>query len=196
MHLTDLKMVSLEGYSKYESKFEELWGLWVALLGEGIGAPDFLKKDRFLTGLCEPLREKVRGKFPTTYEEAATFAKRKKKKMVLYSKEGGSLSDHEGCPQHFPNEPWQPRPGPAPQGAVQLVERGQQDLLHHITQQLENLSVNLVGGRMQHKNQERGNRRQARELQCYNCGEAGHAMYFCPHPRRYGGGKNYQRGRH
>ena len=118
MQLTGLKMVSLEGYLKYESKSEELWGPWVASLGEGVGASDFLKKDVFLAGLCEPLREKVRGKFPMTYEEATNFARRKKRKMVLYSREGGSLSDHEGYLQHFPDEPWQPRPGPVPQGVL------------------------------------------------------------------------------
>ena len=33
--LSDLKMTSLEGYTRYESKFVEIWNLWVASLGEG-----------------------------------------------------------------------------------------------------------------------------------------------------------------
>ena len=52
--LSDLKMTSLEGYSRYETKFVELWGLWVASLGEGEAVPNFLKKDKFLVGLYEP----------------------------------------------------------------------------------------------------------------------------------------------
>ena len=190
--LSDLKMTSLEGYSKYEAKFVELWGLWVASLGEGEGAPDFLKKDKFLVGLCEPLRKKVRGKFPASYEEAIAIAKRKKKKIYLHNNPEGSLSDHEGCPQHYPEEPWRPMPAPAPQGAAQQRGGNQQDILERITNQLESLSVNLVGGRVQQNNHDRGNRRQQRELHCYNCGENGHGMYHCPYPRRYQG-EGYQR---
>ena len=33
-------------------------------------------------------------------------------------------------------------------------------------------------------------RRQAQEYHCYNCGENGHGMYYCPHPRR----QNFNRG--
>ena len=68
-------MISLEGLSRYETKFVELWGLWITSLGEGQGALDFLKKDKFMLGLCEPLREKVRGKFPASYEEAVEIAR-------------------------------------------------------------------------------------------------------------------------
>ena len=74
-------MTSLEGFSKYETKFIELWGLWLASLGEGEAAPDFLKKDKFMLGLCEPLWEKVPGNFPASYAEAVETAKRKKKKL-------------------------------------------------------------------------------------------------------------------
>ncbi|MCO5581752.1 hypothetical protein L7F22_035641 [Adiantum nelumboides] len=65
----------------------------------------------------------------------------------------------------------------------------QQDLLNRITHQLEDLSVQLVrGGRGPPPNQEqaRGPRRQAQEYHCCNCGENGHGMYYCPHPRRIG----------
>ncbi|MCO5575813.1 hypothetical protein L7F22_029618 [Adiantum nelumboides] len=70
--------------------------------------------------------------------------------------------------------------------------RGQQDMLQQInnlTNQLENLSVNLVQAARRPAEGNGGNRppprRQARELICYNCGENGHGMYNCPHPRRY-----------
>ncbi|MCO5566295.1 hypothetical protein L7F22_019971 [Adiantum nelumboides] len=65
----------------------------------------------------------------------------------------------------------------------------QQELLIRITHQLEDLSVHLVqGGRGPPPNQEqaRGPRRQAQEYHCYNCGENGHGMYYCLHPRRIG----------
>ena len=141
-----------------------------------------------MTSLCEPLREKVRGKFPTTYEEAVAVAKRKKKKMNLHHNPEGSLTDHEGCPQLYPEEPRRPAPGPAPHGVAPEGETAQQDVLERITHQLENLSVNLVGGRPQQQNQERrGPRPPQREFLCHNCGEAGHGMYYCPHPRQYQG---------
>ncbi|MCO5551558.1 hypothetical protein L7F22_005062 [Adiantum nelumboides] len=65
----------------------------------------------------------------------------------------------------------------------------QQELLSRITHQLEDLLVHLVrGGRGSPPNQEqaRGPRRQAQEYHSYNCGENGHGMYYCPHPRRIG----------
>ena len=193
--LSDLKMTSLEGYTRYETRFVELWNLWVASLGEGGAAPDFLKKDKFMAGLCEPLREKVRGKFPATYAEAVETAKRKKRKLYLQNNPNGSLSDHEGCAQHYPEEQWRPPPAPAPQGAVQQRGGNQQEILERITHQLENLSVNLVGGRGQNANHDRGNRRQQGVPHCYNCGEDGHGMYYCPHPRRYQGDRNPRGGR-
>ena len=66
-----------KGYARYETTFEELWGLYIA----APSMPDFFKMDKFLTGLCEPLREKMREKSPTTYEKAITIAQRKKKKL-------------------------------------------------------------------------------------------------------------------
>ena len=53
-------MTSLEGYSRYETKFVELWGLWVASPREGEATPNLLKKDKSLVGLCEPLCKTIR----------------------------------------------------------------------------------------------------------------------------------------
>ena len=72
--------------------------------GEGQGAPNFLKKDTFMLGLCEPLHEKVRGKFLASYEEAMEIVRRKKKKLFLHNNPDGSFMDHEGCPQHYLEE--------------------------------------------------------------------------------------------
>ncbi|MCO5609828.1 hypothetical protein L7F22_064060 [Adiantum nelumboides] len=48
--------------------------------GEG-RAPNFLQKERFLDGLSSPLKEKVKGKFPTTFEEAMQLAQLKDRKL-------------------------------------------------------------------------------------------------------------------
>ena len=69
--------------------------------------------------------------------------------------------------------------------------------LQRVTNQLNELSVNMFQGSRvpaQPPNEERAQnaqplRRPARrqEYFCYNCGEDGHGMYFCPHPRRHPG---------
>ena len=72
------------------------------------------------------------------------------------------------------------------------------ELLQKVTNQLEDLSINLVQGpRMQPqpRNEERVQDAQPprrpparrQENTCWNCGEDGHGMYFCPHSRRYFG---------
>ncbi|MCO5598265.1 hypothetical protein L7F22_052357 [Adiantum nelumboides] len=76
-------------------------------------------------------------------------------------------------------------------------ESSQQELLQQITNQLESLSINLVQGVRapqsgNDRNRQEG-QRQTREYVCYNCGEVGHGMYFCPHPRRYQGNGNHRR---
>ena len=73
------------------------------------------------------------------------------------------------------------------------------DLLQKVTSQLDNLSISLVQGvqapqqpppppSIERRNDASPQRRpQRREYFCHNCGEDGHGMYFCPHPRRYPG---------
>ena len=55
----------------------KLWAKWKAILGEGERAPNFLKKENFLVGLNPLLQEKVRGKFPKTFDEARQLARAK-----------------------------------------------------------------------------------------------------------------------
>jgi len=85
----------------------------------------------------------------------------------------------------------QPPTQPAIDGDTHL------DLLQKVTNQLDNLSINLVQGVCAQQQPpppivERGNnaptqrRPQWMEYFCYNYGEDGHGMYFFPHPRRYG----------
>ena len=71
-----------------------------------------------MLGLCEPLREKVRGNFLASYEKAVEIARQKKKKLFLHSNPNGSFMDHEGCPQHYPEEPRQQILELTPQGTT------------------------------------------------------------------------------
>ncbi|KAH7432177.1 hypothetical protein KP509_07G011900 [Ceratopteris richardii] len=72
--------------------------------------------------------------------------------------------------------------------ATQAENEGtlQQDILQKLTQQLEQITLNLVRSQQDRpqREQNRGQRQQAQEFICYNCNERGHGMYNCPHPRR------------
>ena len=186
--LTYLQQVTIGSYAVYETQFLKLWNEWEASLPEGERAPNFLQKERFLAGLSPVLQEKVRGKFPENFEEAMHWAKAKDRKLQFQS----GLLRRELQP--LTNEQ-SPQPPPAP---PVTPEDPHLELLQRVTNQLDNLSINLVQGpRMQPqpRNEERMQdappprrppaRRQ--EYFCYNCGEDGHGMYFCPHPRRYPG---------
>ena len=58
----------------------------------------------------------------------------------------------------------------------------QQELLQHITNYLESISLNLVQEVSPKNERNQGPRRQEREHICYNCREFGHGMYFFPYP--------------
>ncbi|MCO5550774.1 hypothetical protein L7F22_004265 [Adiantum nelumboides] len=165
----ELRQGSLFEYNVYEVQFVELWERWVASLRLGEAAPDFLKKDRFVAGLCPPLREKVKGRFPVTWMDARDIARLKERKIRYQLQQREADQEEEGM-------------APVPPTNAPAAHRGQgnqdqQELLNRITHQLEDLSVHLVrGGRAPPPNQEqaRGPRRQAQEYHCYNCGENGH----------------------
>ena len=70
-------------YKAYEEQFRKLWEKWEASLGAGEGAPNCLKKYRFLNGLDLVVREIVREKFPDSFEQAVTYARAKDKKMTF-----------------------------------------------------------------------------------------------------------------
>ena len=184
--LTHLQQVTLGSYAVYETQFLKLWNEWEASLPEGERALNFLQKERFLADLSPVLQEKVKGKFPESFQEAIHWDKAKDRKLQFQS----GLLRRELQP--LTNE--QP-PQPPPTPPVTL-EDPHLELLQRVTNQLDNLSINLVQGpRMQSqpRNEEREQnapllrrppaRRQ--EYFCYNCGEDGHGMYFYPHPRRY-----------
>ncbi|MCO5563990.1 hypothetical protein L7F22_017645 [Adiantum nelumboides] len=68
--LNELRFVNVFEYGEDELQFMDLWNKWVAPLAIGKRAPDFLKRDRFVAGLCLPLEDKVKARFPVTFEAA------------------------------------------------------------------------------------------------------------------------------
>ena len=79
--VTYLQQDNLASYLVYEAKFVKLWAEWEASLNEGERAPNFLQKEGFLAGLNPLLQEKVRGKFPETFNEARQLARAKDRKL-------------------------------------------------------------------------------------------------------------------
>ena len=79
--LSSLRQSALDSYQAYETHFLTLWAQWELSLPEGEGALDFLKKEKFLAGLSPSLQEKVKGKFPESFEEAMQWARLKDQKL-------------------------------------------------------------------------------------------------------------------
>ncbi|MCO5553788.1 hypothetical protein L7F22_007314 [Adiantum nelumboides] len=89
---------SLGGYNPYESKFTNLWERWAASLqGQG-GAPNFLKRDKFVEGMFPTLKEKVEAKFPQTFEEAQEIATVKFKKLLYQERKSNCVKEREEAP--------------------------------------------------------------------------------------------------
>ncbi|MCO5573994.1 hypothetical protein L7F22_027772 [Adiantum nelumboides] len=187
--ISSLHQATSRTYLTYESQFLRLWAEWEASLAEGERALNFLKKEKFLAGLFPDLQEKVKGKFPETFEEALQIARVKDRKLEYQAHT--SRVEHPQGPT-MADERLPPAPTTTP-------EDPHLELLQRVTNQLDNLSINMVQGVRQQQpqpNNERmpnGPRRQPqrRDYFCYNCGEEGHGMYFCPHPRNF----NAQAGR-
>ncbi|MCO5549168.1 hypothetical protein L7F22_002635 [Adiantum nelumboides] len=187
--ISSLHQATSRTYLTYESQFLRLWAEWEASLAEGERAPNFLKKEKFLAGLFPDLQEKVKGKFPETFEEALQIARVKDRKLEYQAHT--SRVEHPQGPT-MADERLPPAPTTTP-------EDPHLELLQRVTNQLDNLSINMVQGVRQQQpqpNNERmpnGPRRQPqrRDYFCYNCGEKGHGMYFFPHPRNF----NAQAGR-
>ncbi|MCO5612308.1 hypothetical protein L7F22_066573 [Adiantum nelumboides] len=172
---------SLSDYNTYESKFTNLWERWAASLqGQG-GAPNFLKRDKFVEGMFPTLKEKVEAKFPQTFEEAQEISTVKFKKLLYQERKSNCVKEREevNVPQHTNNAQLRV--------ASISADSHQEDLLHKLTQQLETLTLNLVQAPtrgQQPRDDARPLRRSTQELRCWNCNETGHGMYHCPHPRR------------
>ncbi|MCO5594973.1 hypothetical protein L7F22_049010 [Adiantum nelumboides] len=92
---------SLGDYNTYESKFTNLWERWAASLqGQG-GAPNFLKRDKFVEGMFPTLKEKVEAKFPQTFEEAQEIATVKFKKLLYQERKSNCVKEREEGVPHF-----------------------------------------------------------------------------------------------
>ncbi|MCO5611386.1 hypothetical protein L7F22_065639 [Adiantum nelumboides] len=100
-------------------------------------APECLKKDCFLAGLYPILREKVKVKFPDTFEKAMAYAKEKDRKLKFQAQLQGIME---------PPPPTQPIARAVAGTSATDQESSQQELLQQITNQLESLSINLVQG--------------------------------------------------
>ncbi|MCO5551288.1 hypothetical protein L7F22_004787 [Adiantum nelumboides] len=92
----ELRQGSLFEYNVYEVQFVELWERWVASLRLGEATPDFLKKDRFVAGLCPPLIEKVKGRFPVTWMDARDIARLKERKIRYQLQQRKADQEEEG----------------------------------------------------------------------------------------------------
>ncbi|MCO5558438.1 hypothetical protein L7F22_012021 [Adiantum nelumboides] len=134
-------------------------------------------------------KEKVKGKFPETFEEALQIARVKDRKLEYQAHT--SRVEHPQGPT-MADERLPPAPTTTP-------EDPHLELLQRVTNQLDNLSINMVQGVRQQQPQPNNERMpngpcrqpQRRDYFCYNCGEEGHGMYFSPHPRNF----NAQAGR-
>ncbi|KAH7296706.1 hypothetical protein KP509_26G035400 [Ceratopteris richardii] len=128
--LLSLRQVTLEDFSNYESKFQCVWRNREASLGANEVAPQFLKRDRFISGLFPSLKQKVESQFPGTFEEALEVARVKCRKLKFQSSKVEKL-------EHMDIVPAVP--------ATQAENEGtsQQDILQNLMQQLEQLTLNL-----------------------------------------------------
>ncbi|MCO5563653.1 hypothetical protein L7F22_017300 [Adiantum nelumboides] len=171
--ISSLHQATSRTYLTYESQFLRLWAEWEASLYEGERAPNFLKKEKFLAGLFPDLQEKVKGKFPETFEEALQIARVKDQKLEYQAHT--SRVEHPQGPT-MADERLRPAP-------TTTLEDPHLELLQRVTNQLDNLSINMVQGVRQQQPQPNNERMpngphrqpQRRDYFCYNCGEEGHA---------------------
>ncbi|MCO5581471.1 hypothetical protein L7F22_035356 [Adiantum nelumboides] len=145
---------------------------------QGETAPNFLQKERFLAGLAPVLREKVTCKFPDSFEDALTWARLKDRKLQF---QRSMLDQSQAAAAGTTSQEQAPPPPPNESGDPHL------DLLQRVTNQLDNLSINLIHGLQpqqpaQPQAQRQGPNGQAqrrppkRDIHCYNCNEDGHAL--------------------
>ena len=174
------KQSHLNDFSNYETKFKILWEKWATSFEDRGVAPDFLKKERFVSGLIPELREKVEARYPHTFDEALEIAKQKYQKLnykVKQFRDGREKVIMDAS--QLAEENLVGTSNPPPSGDPQ------QDIIQKLTQTLETLTLNLVQGpRETQRDEGRAPRRQAQEFKCWNFLETGHGMYHCPYPRR------------
>ena len=114
-----------------------MWREWEASLPQGERTPDLLQMEKFLEGLLPSLREKVKGKITKTFQEALQWARQKDRKLQFQSQ---LLKPHQPLVSQvtLPNES-----APIPQPSTKDPHL---EMLQRVTNQLDNLSINLVQG--------------------------------------------------
>ena len=75
------KQSHLNDFYNYETKFKILWEKWATSFEDRGVAPNFLKKERFVSGLIPELHEKVEARYPHTFDEGLEIAKQKYQKL-------------------------------------------------------------------------------------------------------------------
>ena len=128
-------------FLNYETKFKILWEKWAISFEDRGVAPEFLKKERFVSGLIPELREKVEARYPHTFEEALEISKQKYQKMnykVKQFRDGREKVIMDAS--QLAEENLVGTSNPLPSGDPQ------QDIIQKLTQTLETLTLNLVQG--------------------------------------------------
>lgn len=67
------RQAKIEDFEEYKAQFERLWHDWERRIQNPGAAADFLKRERFVSGLHPLLRVKVEENEPTTYADAVTL---------------------------------------------------------------------------------------------------------------------------
>ncbi|MCO5557281.1 hypothetical protein L7F22_010842 [Adiantum nelumboides] len=134
--ISSLHQATSRTYLTYESQFLRLWAEWEASLAEGERAPNFLKKEKFLAGLFPDLQEKVKGKFPETFEEALQIACVKDQNLEYQAHT--SRVEHPQGPTMADER--------LPPALTTTPEDSHLELLQRVTNRLDNLSINMVQG--------------------------------------------------
>ena len=94
-----------------------------------------------MAGLNTLLQEKVRAKFPETFEDARQVARAKDQKLQFQA----NRARRELQPPQD-EQPLQPQPHQAAQAALAATDDPHLELLQRVTTQLDDLSINLVLG--------------------------------------------------
>ncbi|MCO5570562.1 hypothetical protein L7F22_024287 [Adiantum nelumboides] len=165
--LCELRLVNVFEYGEYELQFTDLWNKWVATLAIGKRAPDFLKRDCFVAGLCSSLKDKVKARFPVTFEAAREVVRLNERKLRYHLQYPKVDQEKDGGARPPPDNVAPPHRGP--------VVVDQQELLNRITNQLEDLSMHLIKAPAPPEHG-RGQRRPPQDYHYYNCSEEGHQI--------------------
>ncbi|MCO5610908.1 hypothetical protein L7F22_065152 [Adiantum nelumboides] len=133
---------SLGDYNTYESKFTNIWERWAASLQSQGGAPNFLKRDKFVEGMFPTLKEKVEAKFSQTFEEAQEIATVKFKKLLYQERKSNCVKEREkvNVPQHTNNA----QPRVASDGKAEKYEDNK-NTIHFLKWQRHQLERDVLG---------------------------------------------------